>query len=1520
MEYRERSEQASFTLAREAVDRLCAKEWSDSVEVYEPKDRGTARAAVLRLQERFDEVPKFIADALDGARSSGELLSDDRLQGLAEILQNADDANASEVRMLLRKDDLIVGHDGDPVRLRHVLGLATPWLSTKGSDAAAFGRHGIGLSALRSLSRTIEVHCNPYHLLLGDSTLSPIEPMDLPAVFGRDDWTVFRVPISDGRLEIGALADWLDRWGDAGLLFLRNVGVVELSARSGETVRRLSIRRTTLEFDQLSESRPGALVHRQFVEAPGDLSWMVYTAEVESPKGVSRVRKAKEPTTPIGVALPLHKATGGEVYAGLPVVKTPLPVFVNAQFDPLTSRRDVADTEWNRALVPLVANMWGYASIDLFRRRPQAAWRAMPIGSSWDQETVSLVGKLNNAILDKARTTVAYGAGLEFPREGWLKLAELAVESEPLEGVVTEEETATLLDMQASLPTVARDEAGRWRLVLDDWRASGADISESLSVERALELLRDEGRSVRSTISLTAAGLRDGLGNVLSTLPCAVGADGRRLVPPSEGDAEALAENVSPLAEELGIVTALHHAHLEDSEDARLVIEWLRDEGALLDGTDDTVVVRRLAEAGRSGRKLAQPLTDGQADALRQAFELIEVVERPELGRAVGQAISLSAYQYKSGGRGRRRKMVASPAAAYQPRSVNRGKDSFAVAAGKTSGIVWLEGRYGKALRSSEGRAGIGAQKFLTLLGAETAPRPEPHPDLERRFSGQQAGLRRSVDGCPSERSAALADQGATFTLADSACPTMFDVIKDIARVRQGGKRRRRARALLTTLVRAWGRLSDFAEVTTAEDYYTWIKKGRMVAFWLWQARDVPWLDDESGTPRRPSELRIRTRGTEAIFGSDSPDFLHRDLLGARPDRRNWPAVLNALGMSGDPTRHELVARLRELRDDNGSDGQGERDAAVVYKALAESLGRSGSRSDLTKRQLRKAFSEGDGLIATKLGWRPPGKVYVGSPIFGKYMPFAPLVPETDELWSTLQVRKPSLADCINVLRRIARGRRPLDREDEQVQLETLRLMVERYRESGSRKDRRKLRKLALWTTEGWKKDRPVFVTDDESLLDSLGNNLPLWNPGGQMEQFQSLLEPLGVEVIKSTNAEVLDLEVTWEEPETTRVFRSAIQQLQEDLVRNDPSVARSLCGRWDDLSQLTVWSHPKLMLAVDVPESAGGGTRHCPVHVKVDLARQKVFVRDMQTDLPRADRGGRAVAELFDGERRRVAQAWRTAWDRAEDGEAVAGLELAEQQAEREKEEMAAAIREELEALRTRTGGIRKSTAGTRGRGTGSSNERTHTGNATTGPGAPKLRVLVDPDTLKVVDPRGQVIEGSPSGNRARRRRGNGLVDPRVTQPRGPRGRTPLRGYTDQEREDVGFELARRVLSSDHKDIVDLRAQRGVGADAMDELERFYELKVSAGAEPSEITLTSAEWQRARTSPGFFLVIVSGVEGADATPSIRIISRPLEQLDQRPSGTVKLSGVGSATSLTYKFSRSATTTDEDDVEPVTVL
>lgn len=118
---------------------------------------------------------------------------------------------------------------------------------------------------------------------------------------------------------------------------------------------------------------------------------------------------------------------------------------------------------------------------------------------------------------------------------------------------------------------------------------------------------------------------------------------------------------------------------------------------------------------------------------------------------------------------------------------------------------------------------------------------------------------------------------------------------------------------------------------------------------------------------------------------------------------------------------------------------------------------------------------------------------------------------------------------------------------------------------------------------------------------------------------------------------------------------------------------------------------------------------------------------------------------------------------------------------------------------------------------------------------------------------------------------------------------------------ESVGLELVRLVLAGDAEEIVDLRAQHRVGADAIDQLDRFYELKVYRQDEPDTIRLEESQIRRAMSTPDFFLVVVSGIEGADARPKVRVIIDPLHQLRMTETSSVCFTGVRSVEhSLVY--------------------
>ena len=1252
----------------------------------------------------------------------------------------------------------------------------------------------------------------------------------------------------------------------------------------------------------LGASASARTISRQCVEVEDGRSWLVYSQEAPSPEGVFRARKATKQTTPIAVAIPQYPVSHGQIYAGLPVIQTHLPVFANAQFDPLASRRDFADNKWNESLIPLVAELWSQATLDLFTRDPKAAWQSIPIPDDTEREDTSpLVQRLEEAIIASSRQRVASRLSFRVPEQGEVRLSQLAIEAQRLDRIVTMAETADLAGLPATLPFRVRDQAGRWRSVLHDWRTAGADIPEPVSVERALDLVKDETRSIRSTIALVAAGIDDNLGERLLELPSVIAHDGRHVVPPRSDSPQAVAEETTPLAEQLGVVTLLHTAHLGRGKAARTVLRWLRECGALLDASD-VVVIHRLAAAGRSEHHTATPLSDEQVQALRKAFELLDPDDQRDLGPDVGRAVSLEAYKYEMKGRRKQRKAIRVRAVeAYLPRAVDRETDSFAAAADRSPGLVWLSDHYARILRSSAGREGVGAQRFLRLLGAETAPRLRPHPGLERRYASSPLGLPASIPSGSSARSEAIQSRGATYTLQDRDCPALMVVIQDISRVRK--QRRKRAGALLSTLGRAWERLfSDLAEVDSADDYHMWNRKGRIAAYWVWEAGDVAWLDDESETPRRPSELRVRTPGTVAIYGEDSSDYLHSDF--DHPSRR---VALSALGVSGDPSRSELVARLKELRYDSEdefglSPTELKREASVLYKALAQALTIESYSSDLNSNDLRREFQR-HSLVLTNLGWHTPQGVLAGNPIFGEYKAFAPAVGGAGTLWDMLKLSTPSPKDCLEIVRKIAKQPGSPSRADETILLETFRALVAHPETGSTPQARGSLARLPLWTSKGWVRDRPVYATDDPVLAEGLRDHIPLWEPGGELEQFRPLLERLRVEEIRAADAELKQPTYSDEDRESSYFLRSALHQLQEDLGRNDPQLAESVSISWDRLIGFSVRVHPSLTLSVTVRQGNTAKVYDIEVAAKVDSRRCSVFVRN-PSELPRVDGGGRALATLFEGDPRRLAQAWRAACDRAEAGGEAQLLELADQRARREQEQIELEIERRTAAFQVQTAEGHHA-ADRPGGPTGvtpTSRDSAVDGREDDEAAArlPSPRPLVNPQALRLVDPEGRIEEGI-GGPQRKTDPNPQLVEPRLDSG-GPRNRSPLRGYSDLDKETVGKELLTMLLGSDRDEIADLRTQRGVGADAMDELQRFYELKVSAGVEPDTVRLTNSEVQRALSTPDFFLVVVSGIEGIDARPTVRVIVDPLKQLHPMDSGTITLSGVRSAKSLAYDF------------------
>lgn len=121
-------------------------------------------------------------------------------------------------------------------------------------------------------------------------------------------------------------------------------------------------------------------------------------------------------------------------------------------------------------------------------------------------------------------------------------------------------------------------------------------------------------------------------------------------------------------------------------------------------------------------------------------------------------------------------------------------------------------------------------------------------------------------------------------------------------------------------------------------------------------------------------------------------------------------------------------------------------------------------------------------------------------------------------------------------------------------------------------------------------------------------------------------------------------------------------------------------------------------------------------------------------------------------------------------------------------------------------------------------------------------------------------------------------------------------------QRERLALSAIKQALRADKKELVDLRAKHGVGADVVDDLRQFYEIKMASSTEvPNEITMTASEVARAQAEPDFFLAVVSGLEELTGELRVRFIFHPL-RLAMKIRGDVTLSGVREAEALEFVF------------------
>lgn len=344
-------------------------------------------------------------------------LYSDRTHFIFELIQNAEDAWATELAFALFDDRLEVRHDGRPFTEADVRGICGVSQGTKAQDLTQIGRFGIGFKSVYAYTNTplitsgderfrIENYVRPH----GEPAV-PARSATAPST-GQDDPTLFVFPFDRDEVPATVAVDEIAR-ALAGLdaetlLFLRHLDRIEIGGpQAGPAVlRRRSAsgaagsRQVVLSTEPLSAEHGGRRA---------DATWLVWARPLgslgepelrveiafseELPTGALRQPPSRR-TMPLIVYFPTQK----ETFLGF---------FVAGPFRTTPARDNVPEADpWNAELIRQTAGLLGEVLASL---RDEAlltteVLAALPLDPErfW---TASMFGPLFDAVL------AAFGAG-----------------------------------------------------------------------------------------------------------------------------------------------------------------------------------------------------------------------------------------------------------------------------------------------------------------------------------------------------------------------------------------------------------------------------------------------------------------------------------------------------------------------------------------------------------------------------------------------------------------------------------------------------------------------------------------------------------------------------------------------------------------------------------------------------------------------------------------------------------------------------------------------------------------------------------------------------------------------------------------------------------------------------------------------------------------------------------------------------------------------------------------------------
>ena len=168
--------------------------------------------------------------AMEGFKGLLTLLYSDKVHFIYELLQNAEDAKASEVKFFLNTDRLEFEHNGPRLfTIEDVDSITNIGSTTKADDATSIGKFGIGFKAVFAYTSTPEIESGPYHFRIHDMFVPETENLSPGALGERRTRFIFPFdnPDKSPKQACTEIEDKLQQLNENTLMFLSNIRKIE---------------------------------------------------------------------------------------------------------------------------------------------------------------------------------------------------------------------------------------------------------------------------------------------------------------------------------------------------------------------------------------------------------------------------------------------------------------------------------------------------------------------------------------------------------------------------------------------------------------------------------------------------------------------------------------------------------------------------------------------------------------------------------------------------------------------------------------------------------------------------------------------------------------------------------------------------------------------------------------------------------------------------------------------------------------------------------------------------------------------------------------------------------------------------------------------------------------------------------------------------------------------------------------------------------------------------------------------